>query len=71
MSAPKLTTHSAVLLVKDVIASAEHYRDKLGFHYDGLYAENTFCILHRDGCYLMLKQANDPKHVIPPVDRFR
>jgi len=65
MSNPKLTAHAAVLLVKDVVAAANHYRDKLGFQYEGFFAEDTFCILHRDGCYLMLKQAEDARHVIP------
>lgn len=62
----KLTVSSAVLLVKDASKAAEHYRDKLGFVIEGIYGEPpSFYILHRDGCYLMLKQADDPKHVIP------
>lgn len=66
MNKPELSSSAAVLLVKDVFAAADHYRDKLGFAYDGFFGEPpSFCILHRDGCYLMLKQADDPKHVIP------
>lgn len=66
MTVPKLTSNAAVLLVKDIFAAAEHYRDRLGFAYDGFFGEPpSFCILHRDGCYLMLKQADDPKHVVP------
>ena len=66
MATSKLTSSAAVLLVKDIFAAADHYRDALGFAYDGLFGEPpSFCILHRDGCYLMLKQADDPKHVIP------
>jgi len=66
MAKPALTSSAAVLLVKDVVAAADHYRDKLGFAYDGFHGEPpSFCILRRDGYYLMLKQADDPKHVIP------
>jgi hypothetical protein len=66
MNKPELTSSAAVLLVKDVFAAANHYRNKLGFGYDGFFGEPpSFCILNRDDCYLMLKQANDPKHVVP------
>lgn len=66
MTKPELTSSAAVLLVKDVVAAANYYRDKLGFGYDGFYGEPpSFCILHRDGCYLMLRQTDDPKHVVP------
>ncbi len=66
MSSPRLTSSAAVLLVKDVHAAAVHYRDKLGFAYDQFYGEQpSFCILRRDGCHLMLKQADDPKDVVP------
>ena len=66
MGASKLTSNAAVLLVKDVFAAADHYRDKLGFAYSGFFGEPpSFCILHRDGCHLMLKQAENPRHVVP------
>src|ERR1044071_7147002 len=66
MAKPELICSAAVLLVKDVVAAAEHYRDKLGFAFDSFHGEPpSFCILRRDGCYLMLKQAEDPKHVVP------
>ena len=66
MSKPGITSSAAVLLVKDVVAAAEYYRKKVGFSYDGFYGDlPSFCILGRDGCHLMLKQADDPKHVIP------
>ena len=61
MAKPALTSSAAVLLVKDVVAAADHYRDKLGFAYDGFHGEPpSFCILRRDGYYLMLKHADDP-----------
>jgi uncharacterized glyoxalase superfamily protein PhnB len=66
MSAPKLNSSAAVLLVKDALAAANHYRDALGFEQENWFGEPpTFVILHRDGCRLMLKQAESPSHVIP------
>ena len=66
MAASHLTSSAAVLLVKDVLAAANHYRDKLGFKYHGFFGEPpAFCILQRDGCHLMLKQVEDPQHVVP------
>ncbi len=61
-----LTSSAAVLLVKDVVAAANYYRDQVGFVYNGFFGEPpTFIILVRDGLYLMLKQADDPKHIVP------
>ena len=62
----RLTASAAVLLVRDVVKSANHYRDALGFSYDRLWGEPpVFVILRRDGMFLMLQQA--PKdHVIVP-----
>lgn len=54
-----------ILLVPDVIASAEYYRDKAGFALEGLYGEPpNFCILGRDGHRLMLAKA--PAEAIRP-----
>jgi uncharacterized glyoxalase superfamily protein PhnB len=62
----KLTANAAVLLVKDVVAAANHYRDKMGFQYKRFWGEPPdFVILTRDGQHLMLKQATDAKHVVP------
>lgn len=62
----KLTASAAVLLVKDVVKAAQHYRDAMGFAFERFYGEPpSFVILHRDGMYLMLKQAADAKHVVP------
>jgi hypothetical protein len=51
MSLPaKLTASAAVLLVKDVVKAANHYRDAMGFGYEGFWGEPpSFVILHRDG----------------------
>jgi len=46
--------------------AANHYRDAMGFSYERFWGEPpSFVILHRDGMYVMLKQAEDPKHVVP------
>jgi hypothetical protein len=64
-STAKLTASAAVLLVKDVVKAANHYRDAMGFGYDQFFGEPpSFVILGRDGMYVMLKQS-DPRHVIP------
>jgi hypothetical protein len=65
-AAPKLTASSAVLLVKDVVKAANHYRDAMGFAYERFWGEPpSFVILYRDGMYLMLKQVEDARHVVP------
>ncbi len=65
-TAAKLTASAPVLLVKDVVKAANHYRDAMGFKYERFWGEPPeFVILNRDGMYVMLKQAGDPKHVIP------
>jgi predicted enzyme related to lactoylglutathione lyase len=65
-SQAKLTASSAVLLVRDVVAAANHYRDAMGFQYDRFWGEPpSFVILKRDGMYVMLRQADDPRHVVP------
>ena len=62
----KLTASAPVLLVRDVVKAADHYRDALGFAYDRFFGEPpSFVILKRDAMFLMLKQTPDPKHVVP------
>lgn len=66
MSAPRLTASAPVLLVADVVAAANHYRDAMGFSYDRFWGEPPgFVILRRDGLSLMLKQAPSPSDVVP------
>jgi predicted enzyme related to lactoylglutathione lyase len=66
MTPSRLASSAAVLLVKDIVAASAYYRDKLGFAFDELFGDPpSYCILHRDGCSLMLKQADDPRHVVP------
>ncbi len=65
-SKPKLRASAPVLLVRDVVAAANHYRDAMGFGYERFWGEPPgFVILHRDGMYLMLRQADRPEHVVP------
>jgi len=62
----KLTASAPVLLVRDVVAAANHWRDALGFRYDRFHGEPaSFVILDRDGMFVMLKQVADPRHVVP------
>jgi uncharacterized glyoxalase superfamily protein PhnB len=64
--AQNLLSNAAILLVKDVAAAADHYRDAMGFSYDRFWGNPpNFVILRRDGCALMLRQADEPKHVVP------
>jgi hypothetical protein len=44
-------------IVDDVIASANYYRDKLGFSYDRIWGEPpAFCMVKRRGIVIMLSQ---------------
>ena len=63
---PRLIASAPVLLVRNVVDAANHYRDAMGFSYDKLWGEPpSFVILHRDGMYVMLKQVADPKYIVP------
>lgn len=62
----RLTSSAAVLLVRDVIAAANYYRDALGFSYDRHWGNPpNFVILHRDGMRLMLNQAPRGTAIVP------
>lgn len=55
-----------MLLVSDVVASANYFRDAVGFHYDRFYGDPPqFCITNRDGHYLMLAKVDDPRAIKP------
>lgn len=45
-------------LVDDVVATANYYRDKLGFQYERFWGEPVpcFCMVHRRGIIIMLSQ---------------
>ena len=55
-----------VLLVRDVVASANYFRDKLGFSYDRFWGEpSDFCMVRRDGHTVMLSQAPSNANLLP------
>ena len=52
--------------VADVVASANYYRDMLGFRYDRFWNEPPgFCMVYRRGVVIMLAQHADPAAVRP------
>jgi predicted enzyme related to lactoylglutathione lyase len=62
---PKITASAPVLLVSDVVASANYFRDAIGFAYEGIYGQPPgFCICNRDRHYLMLAKA-EPSKIVP------
>ncbi len=66
MKKARLVSSSAVLLVRDVVVAANHYRDALGFSYSRFWGEPpAFVILERDGMRLMLDQAPPGTAIVP------
>lgn len=66
MKVSKIIGSAPILLVKDVVSSANYYRDRAGFTYDQFWGDPPgFCILQRDGFHLMLKQVDDEKFIVP------
>lgn len=58
---PHLTASAPILLVTDVVASANYFRNACGFDYKEFYGHPPdFVILHRDGMHLMLAKVDDP-----------
>ena len=50
-AAAKLTASAAVLLVRDVVKAANHYRDAMGFEYERFWGDPpSFVILAGTGC---------------------
>lgn len=57
---------SPILLVRDVVAAAQYYRDKLGFSYDRFWGEPPdFCMVERDAYIVMLSQAPADAELTP------
>jgi len=51
-----------ILLVKDVVAAANYWRDRVGFSYDRFWGDPPdFCILRRDRLHVMLAQCDDER----------
>ena len=66
----RLTASSSVLLVRDIVKAANHYRDTMGFRYDHFYGDPPgFVILVRDGLHLMLKQVAPDVTLLPIRER--
>jgi catechol 2,3-dioxygenase-like lactoylglutathione lyase family enzyme len=63
---PKITASAPVLLVRDVVAAADYFRDRLGFSYDRLWGNPPdFCMVERDGHAVMLSQAPADARLVP------
>ena len=66
MKTGKIIGSAPILLVADVVKSAEYYRDKLGFSYERFWGDPPcFCMPRRDRHIVMLSQVDDLKHIIP------
>jgi hypothetical protein len=66
MAKGKIIGHAPILLVRDVIRSAEYWRGKVGFSFPRFWGEPpAFCMPQRDGHIIMLSQA-PADHVIVP-----
>src|SRR5437867_12391151 len=58
--------HRPYFIVDDVVATANFYRDKLGFHYDRFWGEPpAFCMVKRGGILIMMGQL-ETKGVMRP-----
>lgn len=54
-------------IVDDVVATANYYRDKLGFQYDRFWSDPpAFCMVYRRGIVIMLSQPPGLKGVMRP-----
>lgn len=66
MDKSKIIGSAPILLVKNVVDSANYYRDNVGFSYEKIWGNPpNFCILNRDGFGLMLSKVDDPGHIKP------
>lgn len=66
MKRAKIIGGAPILLVADVLKSADYYRDRLGFAYERFLGNPpSFCMPRRDGHIVMLSQVDDPKHIVP------
>lgn len=66
MKPAHLTSSAPVLLVRDVVAAANHYRDALGFTFDRFWGEPpSFVILRRDGLCVMLSLVPHGFTIVP------
>ncbi len=62
----QLQAVAPVLLVRDIVAAADYFRDQLGFAYDRFWgAPPDFCMARRDGLTVMLSQAPATAEIRP------
>ena len=60
MEPTKILSGATVLLVRDVMAAANYYRDQLGFRYSRFWGEPpAFCMAWRNAQCIMLSQTDD------------
>jgi uncharacterized glyoxalase superfamily protein PhnB len=65
VSAPRWSI-APYFIVKDVISTANYYRDKLGFDYERFWGEPPcFCMVQRRGVVIMLSECGDAGAVRP------
>lgn len=63
---PTLQTSAPVLLVRNVQASADYFRDCCGFSYERFWGEPPdFCMVWRDRLCIMLKQTEQVEKIVP------
>jgi uncharacterized glyoxalase superfamily protein PhnB len=66
MKERRIVGSALILLVQDVVASANYYRDRVGSAYERFWGDPPcFCILWRDGFHLMLSQAQNSSAIVP------
>jgi hypothetical protein len=62
----RIVGSAPVLLVRDVVAAANYFRDKLGFSYDRMWGEPAnFCMVRRDDHTVMLSEAPASAALVP------
>lgn len=63
---PRIRESATVLLVRDVQASADYFRDCCGFTYDKFWGDPPdFCMVWRDKFCIMLKQTAKHDQIVP------
>jgi uncharacterized glyoxalase superfamily protein PhnB len=66
MTTARLTSSAPVLLVKDAVQAAAHWREKLGFTDQEMYGHPPdFCMVRRDGLTVMLAQVGPGVEIRP------
>lgn len=70
LKAGQLRSIAPLFVVADVEESAEYYREKLGFDYDGFWGyPPCLASVLRDGIEIMLKKGGDRRNAAPALRR--